>query len=253
MTTRKLNPANRRHDAHSRNDADEGNGAIDRANADARPDERDSTPMFDTPMFDTPMFDSSVTEADDDAPMFPDSQLGSAADDEPMFADDAPMFGGASPSAVRDDGPMFPDDTPMFPDDGSAVGRDGGDDDAFFFDEGDDQQDHDADDADANADAYAYADPDDIDAGSDDDFVEDDLSDAPLALRFPLRGSRLIEASAGTGKTFTISALYVRLVLGHGGPGLAFPREMAPPDILVMTFTDAATQELRDRIRARLA
>jgi len=39
----------------------------------------------------------------------------------------------------------------------------------------------------------------------------------PLALRFPLHGSRLIEASAGTGKTFTISALYLRLVLGHGG------------------------------------
>ena len=34
----------------------------------------------------------------------------------------------------------------------------------------------------------------------------------PLALRCPLRGSRLIEASAGTGKTFTISALYLRLV-----------------------------------------
>ena len=29
----------------------------------------------------------------------------------------------------------------------------------------------------------------------------------PLALTFPLHGSRLIEASAGTGKTFTISAL----------------------------------------------
>ena len=38
----------------------------------------------------------------------------------------------------------------------------------------------------------------------------------PLALAFPLRGSQLIEASAGTGKTFTISALYLRLVLGHG-------------------------------------
>ncbi|WP_183133462.1 UvrD-helicase domain-containing protein, partial [Pseudomonas cannabina] len=36
----------------------------------------------------------------------------------------------------------------------------------------------------------------------------------PLALRFPLRGSQLIEASAGTGKTFTISALYLGLVLG---------------------------------------
>src|SRR3546814_6587837 len=44
----------------------------------------------------------------------------------------------------------------------------------------------------------------------------------PLALSFPLRGSQLIEASAGTGKTFTISALYLRLVLGHGGPATGF-------------------------------
>lgn len=74
----------------------------------------------------------------------------------------------------------------------------------------------------------------------------------PLALSCPLRGSRLIEASAGTGKTFTISALYLRLVLGHGTGQTAFCRELLPPDILVVTFTDAATQELRDRIRARL-
>ena len=44
-------------------------------------------------------------------------------------------------------------------------------------------------------------------------------------LSFPLRGSRLIEASAGTGKTWTIAALYVRLVLGHGGPQAAPVRE----------------------------
>jgi len=74
-----------------------------------------------------------------------------------------------------------------------------------------------------------------------------------LALSLPLRGSRLIEASAGTGKTFTISALFVRLVLGHGGEGAGFGRELLPPEILVVTFTDAATQELRDRIRTRLA
>ena len=37
------------------------------------------------------------------------------------------------------------------------------------------------------------------------------------AAPFPLWGSRLIEASAGTGKTWTIAALYLRLVLGHGG------------------------------------
>ncbi len=72
----------------------------------------------------------------------------------------------------------------------------------------------------------------------------------PLA--FPLAGTRLIEASAGTGKTFTIAALYVRLVLGHGGAH-AFTRPLSPPEILVVTFTDAATKELRDRIRTRLA
>lgn len=70
-------------------------------------------------------------------------------------------------------------------------------------------------------------------------------------LDFPLHGSRLIEASAGTGKTFTIALLYVRLVLGHGGEA-AFKGPLTPPQILVVTFTDAATQELRDRIRARL-
>jgi exodeoxyribonuclease V beta subunit len=75
---------------------------------------------------------------------------------------------------------------------------------------------------------------------------------ASLALRFPLHGSQLIEASAGTGKTFTISALYLRLVLGHGGAS-GFGRELLPPQILVVTFTDAATKELRDRIRTRLA
>lgn len=74
----------------------------------------------------------------------------------------------------------------------------------------------------------------------------------PLALRFPLHGSQLIEASAGTGKTFTISALYLRLILGHGGEQ-GFARELLPPQILVVTFTDAATKELRERIRTRLA
>ena len=75
----------------------------------------------------------------------------------------------------------------------------------------------------------------------------------PLALAFPLRGSQLIVASAGTGKTFTISALYLRLILGHGGEESGFGRELLPPQILVVTFTDAATKELRDRIRTRLA
>jgi exodeoxyribonuclease V beta subunit len=65
-------------------------------------------------------------------------------------------------------------------------------------------------------------------------------------LTFPFAGSRLIEASAGTGKTFTIALLYVRLVLGHG------TEPLMPPQILVTTFTDAAADELRERIRERL-
>lgn len=71
-------------------------------------------------------------------------------------------------------------------------------------------------------------------------------------LSFPLRGTRLIEASAGTGKTFTIAALYVRLVLGHGDAQTGFGRPLLPPEVLVVTFTNAATRELRDRIRVRL-
>jgi exodeoxyribonuclease V beta subunit len=70
-------------------------------------------------------------------------------------------------------------------------------------------------------------------------------------LVFPLHGSRLIEASAGTGKTWTIAALYVRLVLGHGGDD-AFVRPLLPSEILVMTFTRAATRELANRVRERL-
>lgn len=71
-------------------------------------------------------------------------------------------------------------------------------------------------------------------------------------LVFPLSGGRLIEASAGTGKTFTIAALYLRLILGHGGEQ-GFGRALLPPEILVVTYTDAATKELRERIRQRLA
>ncbi|MCC7279599.1 MAG: exodeoxyribonuclease V subunit beta [Chromatiaceae bacterium] len=72
-------------------------------------------------------------------------------------------------------------------------------------------------------------------------------------LRFPLHGSRLIEASAGTGKTHTIASLYVRLVLGHGETEPVPPPGHNPPEILVVTFTLAAAQELRERIRRRLA
>ncbi len=56
----------------------------------------------------------------------------------------------------------------------------------------------------------------------------------------------LIEASAGTGKTWTIAALYLRLLL-EGDPSVKVEQ------ILVATFTEAAARELRERLRARLA
>lgn len=76
-----------------------------------------------------------------------------------------------------------------------------------------------------------------------------------LAIQLPLTGSQLIEASAGTGKTYTIALLYVRLVLGpsgHPDEGPCHARPLLPPEILVVTFTTAATKELSSRIRDRL-
>ena len=68
-------------------------------------------------------------------------------------------------------------------------------------------------------------------------------------LHMPWRDRQIIEASAGTGKTWTLAALYLRLVLGHGRPE---GQGLQPAQILVMTFTEAATAELRERIRDRL-
>ena len=62
-------------------------------------------------------------------------------------------------------------------------------------------------------------------------------------LSMPLDGISLIEASAGTGKTFSITRLYLRLLL---------ERELPVEKILVVTFTKAATEELRGRIRAAI-
>lgn len=56
----------------------------------------------------------------------------------------------------------------------------------------------------------------------------------------PLTGSHLIDASAGTGKTYTISALFVRLLL---------EKKLTVNNILVVTYTKAATEDLRTRIR----
>ncbi|NJO16938.1 MAG: UvrD-helicase domain-containing protein [Thioploca sp.] len=62
-------------------------------------------------------------------------------------------------------------------------------------------------------------------------------------LLIPLQGINLIEASAGTGKTYTITTLFIRLIL---------EQNLLVNRILVVTFTEAATEELRDRIRRRL-
>ena len=69
------------------------------------------------------------------------------------------------------------------------------------------------------------------------------------ALNCPLAGVNLIEASAGTGKTWTIAALYLRLLLEE-------VNGEAPPSIdslLVVTYTKAATAELRERLRQQLS
>ena len=59
----------------------------------------------------------------------------------------------------------------------------------------------------------------------------------------PLGGIRQIEASAGTGKTWNICGLYLRLLLEG---------RLEVQRILVVTFTNAATAELRERIRQRI-
>jgi len=58
-----------------------------------------------------------------------------------------------------------------------------------------------------------------------------------------LRGRQLIEASAGTGKTYTITYLYLRLILERG---------LSVERILVVTYTEAATAELKQRLRQAL-
>jgi len=60
----------------------------------------------------------------------------------------------------------------------------------------------------------------------------------------PLHDVNLIEASAGTGKTYTLAGLYLRLILEH---------QLNVDQILVVTYTRAATQELRDRLRKKLS
>ncbi len=67
---------------------------------------------------------------------------------------------------------------------------------------------------------------------------------APFDLTGPLpSGTVVLEASAGTGKTYTIAGLATRWVA---------ETDARLPNLLIVTFTRAATAELRDRVRARL-
>ena len=62
-------------------------------------------------------------------------------------------------------------------------------------------------------------------------------------LEVPLTGINLIEAAAGTGKTFTVEVIYLRLLI---------EAQLNVENILVVTYTVAATEELRERIRNRI-
>lgn len=75
------------------------------------------------------------------------------------------------------------------------------------------------------------------------EIVENNHPSSWMDLSLQAGGRSLIEASAGTGKTWTIAVLYLRLLLERG---------LSPKQIVVTTFTDAAAQELRERIRSRV-
>ncbi|MDQ6995640.1 MAG: UvrD-helicase domain-containing protein, partial [Mariprofundaceae bacterium] len=68
------------------------------------------------------------------------------------------------------------------------------------------------------------------------------ILDPNTTLSMTMQGIKLIEASAGTGKTFAIGNLYLRMIL----------QGKRTEEILVVTFTNAATEELRGRIRQRI-
>lgn len=59
----------------------------------------------------------------------------------------------------------------------------------------------------------------------------------------PLSGVSLVEAGAGTGKTYSIASLYIRALI---------EKKLSPKNILVLTYTEAATAELKSRLRNRI-
>ena len=78
--------------------------------------------------------------------------------------------------------------------------------------------------------------------------------DLDVVKNFVLRRSSIIEASAGTGKTFNITYMVLRLLLGPAGDNdkSALNEALNIENILVVTFTRSATAELRDRIRDKI-
>ena len=73
--------------------------------------------------------------------------------------------------------------------------------------------------------------------------TEDAESLLPPAVTLPLTGHHLIEASAGTGKTWTLTGVMLRLIVQAGQPC---------EKIIATTFTRSAAAEMRQRIRERL-
>lgn len=71
------------------------------------------------------------------------------------------------------------------------------------------------------------------------------MSRAPTfnAATHPLKGTHLVEASAGTGKTFNITTLVVRLLV---------EANLTIDQILVVSFAKASTADLRSRVRGRI-
>ncbi len=61
--------------------------------------------------------------------------------------------------------------------------------------------------------------------------------------KIPLEGTHIIEASAGTGKTYSISNIFLRFIL---------EKKIPAEKILIVSFTESAVNELKQRIRKRI-
>ena len=95
--------------------------------------------------------------------------------------------------------------------------------------------------SDYNNDDYSHASPDHLVS----DLTEKSANkpEEPPAIRIKLNGKYLIEASAGTGKTWTLTGIVLRLLI---------EAKRAPEHIIATTFTRAAAAEMRQRIHDRL-